>query len=56
MLLQNQQVELSKILELKDNEISSRHMEIATILEENVNLKEKLKVNCHLVLFRFLFD
>lgn len=44
-MLQNQKLELSKILEIKENEISNKHKEIDNIRQENNNLKEKLKVN-----------
>jgi len=38
-------MELSKILEIKDNEITIRHKEINNIRQENDDLKKKLKVN-----------
>lgn len=37
-------MEISKILEIKDNEIANRHKEIDNILQENDDLKKKLKV------------
>jgi len=44
-LLQNQNLEMSKVLEIKENEIINKHREIDNIRKENENLKEKLKVN-----------
>lgn len=44
-LLQNQQLELSNILELKENEITNKYKEINNIRQENNDLKENLKVN-----------
>ncbi|XP_025425786.1 interaptin-like isoform X2 [Sipha flava] len=42
--LKNQHSELSKLLELKDNEISNKYKEINQILQENSELKEKIKI------------
>lgn len=38
-------MELSKILDIKENEIINRHKEIDNILQENDDLKKKLEVN-----------
>eukprot|EP00102_Acyrthosiphon_pisum_P005659 XP_001950662.2 PREDICTED: centrosomal protein of 290 kDa-like [Acyrthosiphon pisum] len=43
--LKDQHLELSKILEIKENEITNRHKEIDNILQENDDLKKKLKTN-----------
>ncbi|XP_060875512.1 interaptin-like [Metopolophium dirhodum] len=43
--LKNQHLELSKILEIKENEIINRHKEIDNILQENEDLKKKIKTN-----------
>lgn len=44
-MLQNQHSELSKILEIKENEINNIHKKIENIHRENEDLKEQLKVN-----------
>jgi len=42
---------------MKENEITSKYMEINSIRQENNNLKEKLKVNhCSIVMMGTLFS
>lgn len=57
ILLQNQHLEISKLLEIKENEIASKCNEMDIIRQENNDLKEKLKVkiNTILILFRALY-
>lgn len=48
-------MELTKILEMKENEISNKHKEIDNICQENKDLKEKLKVNTYVQFKIFQF-